>query len=1314
MDTRDALNRDLLFGLLALQTGMIDQDVLVAAFRAWTRDKSRPIAAVLADQGAVDPGDRDAVEALVLRHLRKHGDDAGRSLAAVAAPASIVASLACLGDHDVDVTLGHLPGSRSGPTVRDEVQDASATVSMGGATSDGRRFRLLRPHARGGLGEVFVALDVELNREVALKQILDRHADDPNSRTRFVLEAEITGGLEHPGIVPVYGLGAYGDGRPYYAMRFIRGDSLKEAIDRFHKDASLRADPGKRSLALRKLLRRFTDVCNAIEYAHSRGVLHRDIKPANVIVGKHGETLVVDWGLAKPMGKSEVVAASDERALMPSSASGSAETLPGSALGTPAYMSPEQASGALDRLGPRSDVYSLGATLYCLLTGKQPFEGDDLGAVLRAVGAGEFPPPRSVEPTIDRALEAVCLKAMATAPEGRYASPRGLADDVERWAADEPVTAWREPLSVRVAHWLRRHRHGVATAGVALAVAALGLGVVAAVQTGAKRRLDLKNRELVEANGLVARSRDQAERRVGLALEAIGSFANAVDNNLDVKNRPENEPLRKAMLQGPLEFYKKLRDDLRAGNDARPEAQAELAEAYRRLASLTHEIGGDADALAALDESAAILEPLTREPPPALRIKLLKDLSKSLVARGALRRQNGRGEGAEQDYRRARALLEGLVRDDPGDASHHKDLAQLLYGTTFVQASAGDADAALETLRTALGPVGDALRLTPGDVSLRTLEATIHQRTGAILANQKGRTADAMASLRSALAIIEPLAKSRPDDVETQIRLADCYRVMADVLEQAGRHEESLEYCRRRLATIDALIAARPTVNRLRHAGINAARAVASALGEIGRNAEALAMLERAKVAGDRLVRESPTNTDYLNALATVQSAIGAQQYGLGRTAEALASMEAATALQERMVAANPRDVDDQRDLAGSHYNIGYMRAALGRDDALAAYDRSLALRRRLSAEHPEDPRFDFDASATLGNMAGIHFTRGQLSKAREAYGSEVAILVELARKHPDSAEYQNYLARARGNLASMRSTLGDFDGALPLLVDALTVKERLAGAEPSFYQYQEDLAGILEIYGTLERRMGRLEDAERRLRRAFVVAESLVRLHPKDPSAISSFAACGDSLARICMRRDNPSESLAASTRVVEVVRPALERDPDSKDFRRRLASALRLRAEAHARLGRPDQARAEMDRCEPLEGDDFKGLGPAFIAAWLGDHRRAMSEVASLDAGATTAASRCVDLARVAALASTAARSDPSFPPAERTRLAEADAVLALALLRRANSLHEFDREDRRCDLKDDRILGPFFDREDFRSLYLDLGFPADQFAR
>jgi serine/threonine protein kinase/tetratricopeptide (TPR) repeat protein len=372
--------------------------------------------------------------------------------------------------------------------------DGAASCAVGTEVSDDHRFRVLRPHAQGGLGAVFVALDSELNREVALKEIQDRHADDPSSRSRFLLEAEITGRLEHPGIVPVYAMGMHPDGRPFYAMRLIKGDSLKEAIGRFHASEDLKKDPGVRSLELRKLLRRFLDVCNAVAYAHSRGVLHRDLKPGNIMIGRYGETLVVDWGLAKCVGSSDPGVPPDEQALVPTSSSGSSETLPGSAIGTPAYMSPEQADGDLDRLGPRSDVYSLGATLYCLLTGRPPRAGEDVRAVLAAARRGEFTPARQVDPSIDRALEAICSKAMAEAPGDRYATPRALADDVERWMADEPVTAYRDPWSTRTRRWLRRHRTAATAVGLLALIAVIGITSFSLI-SAARDREALKAKE---------------------------------------------------------------------------------------------------------------------------------------------------------------------------------------------------------------------------------------------------------------------------------------------------------------------------------------------------------------------------------------------------------------------------------------------------------------------------------------------------------------------------------------------------------------------------------------------------------------------------------------------------------------------------------------------------------------------------------------------------------------------------------------------------------------------------------------------------
>jgi serine/threonine protein kinase len=399
----------------------------------------------------------------------------------------------------------------------------------------GLRYRILRPHARGGLGEVFVAMDQELHREVALKEIQEERAHDMVSRNRFLLEAEITGGLEHPGIVPVYGLGQYSDGRPFYAMRFIKGDNLKEAIRRFHEAEKPGRDPGERSLALRDLLRRFVDVCNAVAYAHSRGVLHRDLKPGNIMLGKYGETLIVDWGLAKSVGRSERTRTTEESTLQPSSGSDWAATVMGTVIGTPAYMSPEQAAGRLDLLGPASDIYSLGATLYALLTGAAPFDESDKGELLQQVQRGAWRPPRQVKPNTPPALDAICRKAMALRPEDRYATALALAADVEHWLADEPVTAYRESISARGRRWMRRHRVLVTGLSAALLVGLVALTGGLIVMTSLNRQLDIANANLVEKTEQLSAA-NNTERQAREAAEKVLDF---VENRVFAAARPE-------------------------------------------------------------------------------------------------------------------------------------------------------------------------------------------------------------------------------------------------------------------------------------------------------------------------------------------------------------------------------------------------------------------------------------------------------------------------------------------------------------------------------------------------------------------------------------------------------------------------------------------------------------------------------------------------------------------------------------------------------------------------------------------------------
>jgi WD40 repeat protein/serine/threonine protein kinase len=399
--------RELELGLRALEEGLINQAQLLEAFRQWSDSQQRALGAILVEQGALDPRLRTRLE-------RSLGAGAGH-LQESAEP---------------DATVAY-HGGASGATPSGGLERSLAAQVETAVPEP--RFPILRSHARGGLGEVFLALDRQLNRQVALKAIQASKAHDPESQARFAHEAQITGRLEHPGIVPIYGLGTDADGRPYYVMRFIEGETLKAAILRFHGQSPGPRDSTKREVAFRRLLQSIIASCNAVAYAHLRGVVHRDIKPENIMLGPFGETLVVDWGMAKSLVDLAQPTEDSSRADRGGDVS---LTRTGAAVGTPRYMSPEQAAGHLEQVGPASDIYSLGATLYCLLVGHAPFPDGELSDVLDRVRRGIFPSPRSLDRSIDKALEAICLKAMALRPEERHGSALELGGEIEAWLAD--------------------------------------------------------------------------------------------------------------------------------------------------------------------------------------------------------------------------------------------------------------------------------------------------------------------------------------------------------------------------------------------------------------------------------------------------------------------------------------------------------------------------------------------------------------------------------------------------------------------------------------------------------------------------------------------------------------------------------------------------------------------------------------------------------------------------------------------------------------------------------------------------------------
>lgn len=340
-------------------------------------------------------------------------------------------------------------------------------------------YRKLRFHARGGLGEIYIADDEELQRDVVLKFIRPKHRDRRDCRDQFQLEAEVTARLDHPGVVPVYGFGRTPDGRLCYAMRFIQGETLEERIAKVHNRDTLPEGRSKksnslfsasRSVEFRGLLNRLATVCQTIAYAHNRGILHRDIKPENIMLGKYGDTLVVDWGLAMPIDRDESARASGEQTLMPTSGSGnSSGGSSGGPVGTPAFMPPEQAAG-IPNLTQACDIFSLGATLYKLLTGQAPYTGDSARDTLARARYGSFTSPRELNSDVPSGLDAICRKAMAMDPASRYVTACEMADDIERWLADEPILARKENRLERCSRWIRHHREWTMAIVLTLAV----------------------------------------------------------------------------------------------------------------------------------------------------------------------------------------------------------------------------------------------------------------------------------------------------------------------------------------------------------------------------------------------------------------------------------------------------------------------------------------------------------------------------------------------------------------------------------------------------------------------------------------------------------------------------------------------------------------------------------------------------------------------------------------------------------------------------------------------------------------------------
>jgi serine/threonine-protein kinase len=906
-----------------------------------------------------------------------------------------------------------------------------------------QRYERVSVHAEGGLGRIWRAQDQLLEREVALKD-LRPDAEGEGARRRLVDEAKISGRLEHPGIVPVYDLAV--GGAPYYTMRFVAGRTLAEAARTYRAGA---ADP----VELRRLLNAVVTVCNTIEYAHARGVIHRDLKGSNILVGEYGEVIVLDWGLAKRRDDD----AADE---------------PDALLGTPSYMAPEQARRAGEAVDEITDVHGLGAVLYEVLTGRPPFEGKTLDEVLARVVDPDRTPPRVHAPETARALDAICLRALASDRARRYRSARALGEDIQRFLADEPVTAYRAGAIERLGRFARRHKTATITAAVLAVATTVGLTVGTVL--------------LQRANAQTEAQRDSAQRNFAEARDAVDTYLTTVSEE-HLLDAPGLQPLREHLLSSALAYYKRFVDE--HGGDAA--ATLELAGAERRLGETEGMLGHVTEAIHDLDDALAVYGRLPSNSFEARRG--MAETQRAIAELAPTIRALAAGQEAANAF-------EPLIREHPDDPTLMTQLGRSFDALAGAQYHAGRFADVEATEGKAVHILEEANARFPGDAEIERLLGLVYI-DDSIAKDHIGKPAEAIPLIEKAVELTRTLAAQRPEDQLARREFGRAGCQLEKLLLRSGRVSKGMTSGRESLIALRELAAENPSIDSYARQFEVCVGFRAEGLITVGRVSEAAPLIEEAETIGDRRVATSKDINEARDTTAWWHVLGARAARTSGDDARAAKELAAANGFLDAALTAQPSNDDWLHDRVFAHQEQIDLARASGGDDAAAmkAQRALVAEARQLVSLAPTNPSYRGALCETLVRLAELP---GDDAAAAASEALELA--TKLVADDPD-----DLLARSRygrGLLARARQALRRGDRAAAD-ADVASARTTLASAAASDPAYLPQLACVETVA------IGVARDRDAQLQAAVAVAKRAQQAGVEDLARDACLAPIADRL---------------------------------------------------------------------------------------------------------------------------------------------------------------------------------------------------------